>query len=66
MLNLSSDYLDTPDFYWDREEMEMLWAMMAMANRMQREGFAEDNMQNVSGKKGFLFIWHKSGPKYQS
>lgn len=25
-LNLSSDLLDTPDFYWDREELERLFA----------------------------------------
>jgi len=25
MLNLSSDYLDTPDFYWDREDLEILF-----------------------------------------
>jgi len=25
MLNLSSDYLDTPDFYWDREDLETLF-----------------------------------------
>lgn len=24
-LNLSSDLLDTPDFYWDREELEQLF-----------------------------------------
>merc|ERR1711862_452039 len=25
MINLSSDLLDTPDFYWDREDMENLF-----------------------------------------
>lgn len=25
VLNLSSDLLDTPDFYWDREELETLY-----------------------------------------
>lgn len=24
-LNLSSDYLDTPDFYWDRADLELLF-----------------------------------------
>ena len=24
-LNLSSDLLDTPDFYWDREDLERLY-----------------------------------------
>jgi len=25
LINLSSDLLDTPDFYWDREEHEILY-----------------------------------------
>lgn len=25
VINLSSDLLDTPDFYWDREELENLY-----------------------------------------
>ncbi|KAG8232719.1 hypothetical protein J437_LFUL013312 [Ladona fulva] len=28
MINLSSDLLDTPDFYWDREELEQLYHKM--------------------------------------
>ena len=26
LINLSSDLLDTPDFYWDREELEILYS----------------------------------------
>jgi len=26
LVNLSSDLLDTPDFYWDREELEVLYS----------------------------------------
>ena len=25
LINLSSDLLDTPDFYWDREDLETLY-----------------------------------------
>lgn len=25
VINLSSDLLDTPDFYWDRDELEKLY-----------------------------------------
>ena len=25
LINLSSDLLDTPDFYWDREDLEILY-----------------------------------------
>ncbi len=36
VVNLSSDLLDTPDFYWDREELEMLYqstcAHLALGN----------------------------------
>ena len=28
MINLSSDLLDTPDFYWDREELESLYVQV--------------------------------------
>lgn len=28
MINLSSDLLDTPDFYWDREELELLYSQV--------------------------------------
>lgn len=28
MINLSSDLLDTPDFYWDREELEALYVQV--------------------------------------
>ena len=27
LLNLSSDLLDTPDFYWDREDLEHLFGV---------------------------------------
>ena len=37
LLNLSSDFLDTPDFYWDREDLEHLFmatcAHLAVAKR---------------------------------
>ena len=26
LINLSSDLLDTPDFYWDRDELEKLYS----------------------------------------
>ena len=29
MINLSSDYLDTPDFYWDRERLETIYHSMS-------------------------------------
>ena len=41
---------------YQRQGMEMQWAMMAVVNRMQMAFFAEDDMQNVSGKEGFLLI----------
>lgn len=28
LINLSSDLLDTPDFYWDREQLEILYVQM--------------------------------------
>lgn len=28
LINLSSDLLDTPDFYWDREQLEMLYSQL--------------------------------------
>lgn len=28
VINLSSDLLDTPDFYWDREQLEALYSKM--------------------------------------
>lgn len=46
----------TEEEEWEhqRQGMEMQWAVMAVVNRMQRAFFAEDEVQNVSGKKGFL------------
>lgn len=28
LINLSSDLLDTPDFYWDREQLETLYSQL--------------------------------------
>lgn len=28
LINLSSDLLDTPDFYWDREQLELLYSQL--------------------------------------
>ena len=39
VLNLSSDLLDTPDFYWDRESLESMYlstsAHLAIAKRIR-------------------------------
>lgn len=30
LINLSSDLLDTPDFYWDREQLEKLYSQLCI------------------------------------
>jgi len=68
MLNLSSDYLDTPDFYWDREEMEMLFLVtcnhLAVKKRTEvankKLSYCLEIMEMINGH-----IQHEHGSKLE-
>jgi len=68
MLNLSSDYLDTPDFYWDREDMETLFLMtcnhLAVKKRTEvankKLSYCLEIMEMINGH-----IQHEHGSKLE-